>query len=240
MKQTIKQRLIDYINYKRIGQGKFEKSVGFSNGYINNIKGTFGADKLEKIFGIYTDLDREWLLTGRGNMIKESSTRIETNGELIQLSEEEAPYGVNERSLKFRPHIESATGSCGAPNGFNQAIMEHECESISLPFMVNYDFSIRAAGDSMINRENPKRSIRNKDVIACRYWTSRSHIRWGEVYALATRDGIVIKKIMPSEKEGCIKCVSFNESDGFIPYDLDLEEVTDWAIVVGVVSIEAW
>ena len=92
----------------------------------------------------------------------------------------------------------------------------------------------------MINRNCPEQSINERDIVACKIWTSRTHLRWGEVYALATNDGIIVKKIMPADREGFIKCVSFNEEEGFLPYDLPVEEISDWAIVVGVVSIKNW
>ena len=92
----------------------------------------------------------------------------------------------------------------------------------------------------MINRSHPERSIPERSIVGCRIWKSRSHVRWGEVYALATPDGVVVKKIMPSEKDGYIKCVSFNEEEGFIPYDLPADEIQDWAIVVGVVTVMNW
>lgn len=139
-----------------------------------------------------------------------------------------------------KPFIDSVYAVCGVPSGFSIAIEGAECEKISLPFIKEYDFSIKAKGDSMINRANPLRSIRDGDLVACRFWKSRSYTRWGEVYALATVDGVVIKKIEQSEKEGHIKCVSFNEEEGFMPYDLPLEEIHDWAIVIGAVCIKNW
>lgn len=120
------------------------------------------------------------------------------------------------------------------------AIKVDECEQISIPFISDYDFSIKGRGDSMINRKNPDRSICDGDLIACRIWTSRSYIQWGQVYALATSQGIVIKQIQESEKEGYIKCVSFNNEDGYMPYEISLEEVYDWAIVVSVTHTVKW
>ena len=40
-----------------------------SNGYISNLKSTPGAGALTKIFSISPDLNKEWLLTGEGNML---------------------------------------------------------------------------------------------------------------------------------------------------------------------------
>lgn len=95
---------------------------------------------------------------------------------------------------KAIPHIDVVTASCGLPNGFNSAITKGDCERFIIPDMPGCDFTIRAGGRSMINRNVPERSINDRDIVGCRIVTSRSHVRWGEVYALATYDGIMIKK----------------------------------------------
>ena len=77
--QSIKDRLKIYIKYLGIGQSKFEKQCNLSNGYINNSKGNFGASKLEYILKLHPELNREWLLTGEGEMLK-SGVSIE-NGD---------------------------------------------------------------------------------------------------------------------------------------------------------------
>lgn len=74
MKQSIKQRLTDFIYYKRISVSKFEKLIEVSNGYVNNLKKNIGTDKLEKILRVFPDLDPEWLLFGNGEMIKKPNT----------------------------------------------------------------------------------------------------------------------------------------------------------------------
>ena len=47
---------------------------------------------------------------------------------------------------------------------------------------------------------------------------------------------ILVKRIMPSEQEGCFKIVSDNKD--FPPFDLPTEEITGLALVVGCVSLE--
>ena len=138
------------------------------------------------------------------------------------------------------PLFELEAASCGMPSGFEVAIEANKCDRYIIPDLAGCDFTIRTRGRSMINRSHPERSIPERSIVGCRIWRSRSHVRWGEVYALATPDGVVIKKIMPSEKDGYIKCVSFNEEEGFIPYDLPADEIQDWAIVVGVVTVMNW
>lgn len=74
MEKTI-DRLKSYLKDKGISLNAFDKSIGAANGYIGKqIKnsGSIGSDIIEKIHGIYTDLNLNWLLTGEGEMIKGS------------------------------------------------------------------------------------------------------------------------------------------------------------------------
>jgi hypothetical protein len=70
-----KERTLEFIKYKGIGQGAFEKVVGISNGYINNNKGTIGSDILNSIITAYPELNLYWLITGEGEMLKSKETQ---------------------------------------------------------------------------------------------------------------------------------------------------------------------
>lgn len=222
---NVKDRILEYINNKGISATGVEVSLGWSKGALLKAN-SISSDRLKEFILHFDDINANWLLTGDGDMFKATTTVGITQ-------KNEVPYPI-------KPFIDSVYAVCGAPSGFSLAIKETECEGLSLPFMNEYDFSIKAKGDSMINRNNPARSIREGDIVACRLWKSRSHVRWGEVYALATSEGVVIKKLQESERNGFIKCVSFNIEDGFNPYDLPVEEIFDWAIVTGVVSARNW
>lgn len=65
----IKERLVEYIEFKGITKSYFEKSIKMGNGYISNVK-SIGSDKLEDIINKYSDLNIEWLITGQGEMLK--------------------------------------------------------------------------------------------------------------------------------------------------------------------------
>ncbi|MCL1867778.1 MAG: hypothetical protein FWF72_02350 [Paludibacter sp.] len=51
-----------------MSQTKFEKLIGLSNGYINNIK-VPSEDVLQKINLNFPDLNFHWLFTGKGKMV---------------------------------------------------------------------------------------------------------------------------------------------------------------------------
>lgn len=63
METTVKERLKIFIGSLKVGQGAFEKSVGLSNGYINNIKNSIQPDKVQKIALCYPQLNTGWLMT---------------------------------------------------------------------------------------------------------------------------------------------------------------------------------
>lgn len=67
--ETVKDRIIAYIKYIGISQKKFEETVGISNGYVNNVKASPSSTVLQKIFGAYPELNKDWLLTGEGPML---------------------------------------------------------------------------------------------------------------------------------------------------------------------------
>ena len=84
----VKERAILFIKSSGMSVLQFEKRCGLSNGYIKNFKGNFGSDKLENLLNAFPNLSREWLLTGEGEMLKESSQPIQSiheNGDTITI-----------------------------------------------------------------------------------------------------------------------------------------------------------
>lgn len=70
MEKTVKQRLIEFILHKGLSQGKFERICEMSNGYINNLKGTPGVKKLQSVLRAFPEINTDWLLYGRGEMLR--------------------------------------------------------------------------------------------------------------------------------------------------------------------------
>lgn len=81
MEVTVKQRLVQYLKYKHIGQNKFEAMAGIGNGYIANLTKNPGAGILTKIFSVSPDLNRDWLLTGNGKMLNDTPTNYIGKGD---------------------------------------------------------------------------------------------------------------------------------------------------------------
>lgn len=72
-KEDFHDRLARFIAYVGLKPTSFEKEMQFSNGSIGKAldeKRAIGSDRLETIVSKYPELDVEWLLTGKGQMIK--------------------------------------------------------------------------------------------------------------------------------------------------------------------------
>ena len=75
---TFKDRINELISWLKISRAEFERRAKLSNGYTRNLGGVPGAEKLENILRAFPEVSRSWLLTGEGEMLK-NSTELEEN-----------------------------------------------------------------------------------------------------------------------------------------------------------------
>lgn len=67
--EGIKDRLKKFVDSQQISTREFERKCGLGNSFINHIGQTIGVDKLEKILQAFPVLNKNWLLSGSGEMI---------------------------------------------------------------------------------------------------------------------------------------------------------------------------
>lgn len=65
------ERIRQFIEYKKISVREFSRKIGISHSLLANAK-TIGADKLESILTEFPEINPIWLLTGKGEMLKEN------------------------------------------------------------------------------------------------------------------------------------------------------------------------
>lgn len=101
---TVKERLKEFINYKRMSVRSFETKCGLSYGYIANMRVSMQPEKITSIAEQFPELNTGWLLTGEGSMLKnsEQTNKLEypsssISHELIQAMIEERKRHDEER-----------------------------------------------------------------------------------------------------------------------------------------------
>ena len=216
----MKERIMEFVRYKGIPVSTFEQLCGLSNAYVKNISKGVGADKLEKILNAFPELNRTWLLTGEGSMLRNN------NNEAYEA------YENNETNDHTLPLIPIA-----AVAGFNgldiPGIPLAQCPQYSIPDFIEQkaEYLIRVSGSSMY----PKYS--SGDILACRRIQEITFIQWGKIYVIDSQQGAMVKRLfeIPDNPEQ-ILCQSDNPK--YPPFKLPKSEIRSLSIVVGVIRLE--
>ena len=141
--------------------------------------------------------------------------------------QDEQPTEENTMSLPLIP----VDAMAGALTGSMDMIMEYDCERYIVPIFKGANFLIRVQGDSMTPR------YLSGDIVACkRVGMDNLWFQWGKTYVLDTRQGALLKRIEPAEKDGFIQLCSDNTK--YKPFDLPIEEINGVALVVGTIRVD--
>ena len=207
--ENIKDRLMHFVKIEYgEGQTAFEDRCGLSRGQINKMGNGVNSVTLAKITEVCPQLNLRWLLLGGGDMYNP----VQKSGgpDMIPLISFEAIAGPG------TPVYDDISAE-----GY-YAVSE---------FNKSSDFLVRVKGDSM----SPKYT--GGDIVACKKVNETLFFQWGRVYVLYTRSqGVMIKRIQPSENEDCVKCVSDNTK--YAPFDVPKSDIVSLALVNGSISLE--
>lgn len=194
----VKERLKEYIQSKSLTISGFEQSIGASNGYVNNISKGIGKKKLEIILENYSDLSMEWLLTGKGQMLKYSDKMPNP----ISTDKEPDAIWVNYERFKLVPLVTHRAQAGFLAGWGDEEYME---ELPKVPWEVDKEYKGRyvtfeVAGDSMESDTNPRESIFEGDLLLCRevqrtHWKNKLHIHKWDFVIVHREQGILVKRI---------------------------------------------
>ena len=87
METTVKQRIEEFIRIKGLKPATFERICGLSNAYLTQLKKTPSLSKIDQICNAFPEINREWLITGQGEMFSEQNDQKKSSSESNQSSE---------------------------------------------------------------------------------------------------------------------------------------------------------
>ncbi|MFM9400810.1 helix-turn-helix transcriptional regulator [Myroides odoratimimus] len=191
---TDKEKILQYLEYKGISKNKFYVKTGLSVGFLD--KGnSLGLDKLKIIIDNYPDLNIDWLLHDRGEMVKLEQKQEQKN-EVIPIT-----AGI----VKYIPLV-SQYAKAGYLAGFADT---HYMETLpTIPVILTQEqepkgeyVCFEVSGDSMISEENPEESLFDGDILVCRnvhkdYWSSKLHINKWDFVIVDQEEGVIVKRII--------------------------------------------
>ncbi|GIJ96609.1 transcriptional regulator [Capnocytophaga stomatis] len=226
---TTTNRIKEFIDFKGVSVRKFEESVGFSNGsFASQFKNnkTIGVDRVENILQTYPELNAEWLLTGRGQMLK-SDIENQNSGVIIHHGNRktrDALIDIQEIPLY------DLEANAGLVELFKSGKAANVLETIKIPRLPHCDGAITVTGDSMYPL------LKSGDIIMYKQIpVNNQSIFFGEMYLLGVmidefEEMITVKYVQKSDKgDEYVKLVSLNQHHS--PKDVSIKNITAMAIV---------
>ena len=239
--KTFIERLQYYMAQKDINDNQMTIAAGLSVGLLGKAKnGGKGLSSLsiEKILLAYDDINPDWLLTGRGSMLKtkEAPSVTPTKEQPLSISKDTkkitVQQGKRERKLSKGIPLIPLEAVAGFPATDSEAAYLEDCERYTIPEFEakGANFLIRVSGDSMMPLYN------NGDIIACRKIRDILFVQWGGVYVLETSQGVIVKYVdEPEKNDDCILCVS--ENPRFKPFQLPKSDIRSLSTIIGLVRL---
>ncbi len=218
-KKNITDRILQILDLKGISKYKFHKDLGFSNGFLDKSR-DIGTDKYAKILDYFTDINPQWLLTGKGEMLRSE--------ELASAQ----PVMKGTEGLKPIPLVyQDAVAGFGSGEF---CISEQDVkEYYVIPKFkhTKVDFMIEVRGNSMYPKYN------SGDVVACCIIQESRFIQWNKPHVIATMEqGILVKRLLQGSSDDTLVLKSDNKD--YPPFEVPKEEITGIALIVGVIRIE--
>lgn len=167
------------------------------------------TDKFLSHFNMCYDniFNLKWLMTGEGDMLSSTS------------SAQPQPSVKNERVADdeaYKVPLVPISALAGSLNDFSLSVKRDDCETVISPIK-DIDMAIKISGDSM-EPEYPSDS-----QVFVKKINERAFLEWGRVYVLNTCNGIVIKRLMPTNDPNTVLCESINPK--YPPFEVNLENV---------------
>lgn len=222
--------------YTNGNKAKFASILGVSPQTISAwvARNTFDS---ELIYTKCSDISADWLLTGKGEMLKNSdnnSLSSPTPSKIDSINDHEAiPFAEAARNGLSPIPLVTQTAAAGFGNA-NFSIEERDVKEYYVIPKFKYckvDFMIEVSGLSMYPHFN------SGDVIACSILRNTQFIQWNKCHVIATREqGILVKRLMPGDDMQHLRAISDNKE--YPPFDIPVDEITGIALVVGSVSLE--
>ena len=192
MENKIKERFKDFLKHLSISQRKFEANCGISNGTVNNIRDGISSPNLEKILNRYPELSMDWLIAGKGEMLKSDPPAI-------------ANYSISAfKQQGYSPFYSDLQVSAGK---YDLASIEKNEEAES--YLKIPGVSARAWFPVIGFSMEPK--VFAGDIIGVREIDGWEKVDPDKIYMIVTHEDRMIKRLrIDSDSSDFIWCVSDN------------------------------
>ena len=226
-KSIIKQNILKYLEFKGVSPYKFYQDSGITRGILNQNNG-MSEENTTKFLAYSADVNVDWLLTGKGQMLK---SEIENTGSVFTLKTDNI---LQHQSVP----LYDIQASASVVALFRDSSTETPVDHITIPNLPKCDGAIYVSGDSMYPL------LKSGDIIMYKKVANEiDNMFWGEMYlvSLINNDGdefVMVKWLHKSELgTDYVKLVSENRHHQ--PKDFHIKNIKGLALIKASVRINS-
>lgn len=181
---TVKTRLAEFLKARRITKSSLSRMLDVSPAYVSAMRKSIPEEKVKKLCELFPELNRDWLLYGEGNMLRDPDPHCDINDYEVPLLPVEA--------------------FAGGLQSWSKGVELRDCERVISP-VPGADYAIRITGNSM------EPEFHSGSVLLIRKINDRAFIPWGNPMVIDSENGVLIKAVYPADSPGeYIEARSYN------------------------------
>lgn len=224
MKEKAIDRLYTYMDSKGIKPAQAERGFSLSNGYLSKQKkrgGDLGESVLLLILENSPDLSPEWLLTGEGEMLRDSQ------GHTMEVKPIHKPTSKEPtEELQYIPYY-SFEATAGVIELIDTSA-EYEVGKIVVPNMPKCDGAVAITGDSMYPL------LKSGDIVAFKLIHDINNIHYGDMYLISLNedgDTYITVKWLQRHPTDPSKAILVSHNEHYAPREVELRHIHRIALI---------
>lgn len=234
-KSQIKTNILKFLEYQNITKPEFYRKTSITRGILDQNNG-ISEENITRFLATFPIVDANWLLSGKGSMIKNSSPGYKnSNNNDTLVDQTPKSTNMNEVDLLENPTEISVPyfneyASAGLMLGIADGKIRPDAY-INVPGYSDCDLAINVYGESMYPE------YRSGEIVICKKVpvdSQMSYIRFGEAYIAICDDGPVLKYIKRTDDNDYLVFESANEK--YQPYLVHKSRIQELYIVKGVIT----
>lgn len=209
---TIKDRIIQVIELKKINKEKFFAEIGMSSSNFRaSAKNTpLNSNAVAIIFSKIPDINLKWLITGEGNMFEDlhfvdtMEKQTNTNNTIPLIAWDNVAAVLSGDIFDGTPYL--------------------------VPLLQGADFLVSMRGNTMIPHYYAG------DLLACKRIDTHSFIQWDNTYLINSPQGIIVRKVRKGKDDNHLLLVA--ENSQYDPFEMEKQHLYSLALVTGFIRPE--
>lgn len=220
----IKERIRHIADLKKVNKEVFFSQLGMTSASFrgDKIDRPINSNAIEKLLNTYPDVNSLWLLTGKGDIFYAQNNELnETQKDYDKGKQKQIP--LIEMSALLKPNEAKFFASENIIEYYT--IPKFEIAQIEFLFSIDSDQSLQSA-------------YKKGDLLGCKLLHNTSFIQWGKTHVIATKQGIIIRKLYPvNRNKDQFECRA-EDLTTYPSFNIVKTEIISLSIVHGVVRME--